>query len=85
LHHSPHGSQYTSIDYSQELTNHGALASVGYVGDAYDNALAELFVDRFKTELIADRVLAVEIAARGAGRAQGGCARDGVKPPAVDP
>ena len=26
------------------------------VGDAYDNALAESFVDTFKTELIADRV-----------------------------
>jgi transposase InsO family protein len=26
------------------------------VGDAYDNALAESFVDSFKTELIADRV-----------------------------
>jgi putative transposase len=32
------------------------LASVGSVGDAYDNALAESFVDSFKTELITDRV-----------------------------
>jgi len=32
------------------------LASVGSVGDAYDNALAESFVDSFKTEQIADRV-----------------------------
>ena len=32
------------------------LASVGSVGDAYDNALAESFVDSYKTELIADRV-----------------------------
>ena len=32
------------------------LASIGTVGDAYDNALAESFVDSFKTELIADRV-----------------------------
>ena len=32
------------------------LASVGSVGDAYDDALAESFVDSFKTELIADRV-----------------------------
>src|ERR687883_211131 len=35
---------------------HGVLASVGSVGDAYDNALAESFVDSFKTELITDRV-----------------------------
>ena len=32
------------------------LASVGPVGDAYDNAMAESFVDSFKTELIRDRV-----------------------------
>jgi putative transposase len=48
--------QYTSIDYTQTLADHGVLASVGSVGDAYDNALAESFVDSFKTELIADRV-----------------------------
>ena len=56
VHHSDRGSQYTSIDYTQTLTDHGLLASVGSVGDAYDNALAESFVDSFKTELIADRV-----------------------------
>ena len=56
VHHSDRGSQYTSIDYNQELDDHGVLASVGSVGDAYDNALAESFVDSFKTELIADRV-----------------------------
>ena len=56
VHHSDRGSQYTSIDYTQELVDHGVLASVGSVGDAYDNALAESFVDSFKTELIADRV-----------------------------
>ena len=56
VHHSDRGSQYTSIDYTQTLTDHGVLASVGSVGDAYDNALAESFVDSLKTELIADRV-----------------------------
>ena len=32
------------------------LASIGTVGDAYDNAMAESFVDTFKTELVRDRV-----------------------------
>jgi putative transposase len=54
-HHSDRGSQYTSIDYTQTLDDHGVLASVGSVGDAYDNAMAESLVDSFKTELIADR------------------------------
>jgi hypothetical protein len=49
VHHSDRGSQYTSIDYTQTLTDHGVLASVGSVGHAYDNALAESFVDSFKT------------------------------------
>jgi putative transposase len=56
VHHSDRGSQYTSIDYTQTLADHGVLASVGSVGDAYDNALAESFIDSFKTELISDRV-----------------------------
>ena len=56
VHHSDRGSQYTSFDYTQTLADHGVLASVGSVGDACGNALAESFVDSFKTELIADRV-----------------------------
>jgi putative transposase len=56
VHHSDAGSQYTSFDYSQTLDDHGVQASIGSVGDAYDNALAESFVDSFKTELIRDRV-----------------------------
>src|SRR5436309_15565487 len=53
IHHSDRGSQYTSIDYAQPLNDHRVLASVGSVGDAYNHALAESFVDSFKTELIA--------------------------------
>ena len=56
IHHSDAGSQYTSADYQQELSDARVMASIGTVGDAYDNALAESFVDSFKTELIADRV-----------------------------
>jgi putative transposase len=56
VHHSDAGSQYTSFDYAQTLDDHGVLGSIGSVGDAYDNALAESFVDSFKTELIRDRV-----------------------------
>lgn len=54
--HTDRGSQYTSAAYTQELNDHQVLASVGSVGDAYDNAMAESFVDTFKTELIKDRV-----------------------------
>jgi putative transposase len=54
--HTDQGSQYTAEDYTQQLDDARVLASVGSVGDCYDNALAESFVDSYKTELIADRV-----------------------------
>jgi transposase InsO family protein len=56
IHHSDAGSQYTSYAFGQVLDDHRVLASIGSVGDAYDNAIAESFVDTFKTELIRDRV-----------------------------
>jgi putative transposase len=56
IHHSDAGSQYTSSAFQQVLDDHHVLGSIGSVGDAYDNALAESFVDTFKTELISDRV-----------------------------
>ena len=56
VHHSDAGSQYTSHAFCQVLDDHDVLGSIGSIGDALDNALAESFVDSFKTELIADRV-----------------------------
>ncbi len=56
IHHSDRGSQYTSLEFTQVLDDHHVLQSVGSVGDAYDNSLAESFVDTLKTELIRDRV-----------------------------
>jgi transposase InsO family protein len=56
VHHSDAGSQYTSFAFRQVLDDHHVLGSIGSVGDAYDNAMAESFVDTFKTELITDRV-----------------------------
>ncbi len=60
IHHSDRGCQYTSAEFTQTLSDHTVLASVGSVGDAYDNAMAESFVDSFKTELINDRVWKTE-------------------------
>ncbi len=52
IHHSDAGSQYTSIRYSARLAEAGALASIGTVGDSYDNALAESVVGLYKTECV---------------------------------
>ena len=52
VHHSDRGSQYLSIKYTERLAEAKIDLSVGTVGDAYDNALAECVIGLFKTEVI---------------------------------
>ena len=52
IHHSDRGSQYLAIRYAERLIQAGIDASVGTVGDSYDNALAECIIGLFKTEVI---------------------------------
>jgi putative transposase len=52
IHHSDAGSQYTSFRFTQHLAEAGIDASIGTVGDALDNALAESTIGLYKTELI---------------------------------
>jgi transposase InsO family protein len=55
IHHSDRGTQYLAIAYSERLAAAGIEASVGSVGDAYDNALAETVNGLYKTEVIRKR------------------------------
>lgn len=50
--HTDAGSQYLAVRYTDALSAAGAVASVGSVGDSYDNALAESTIGQLKTELI---------------------------------
>jgi putative transposase len=52
VHHSDQGSQYLSIRYTEHLADAGIEPSVGSVGDAYDNAMAESVIGLYKTEVI---------------------------------
>ena len=52
IHHSDRGSQYLSIRYTERLAEVGIAASVGSVGDAYDNAMAETVNGLYKAEVI---------------------------------
>ncbi|MET9471840.1 IS3 family transposase [Streptomyces sp. NPDC002917] len=52
IHHSDAGSQYTSFALADHLEQAGIAASIGSVGDAYDNALMESAIGLFKTEVI---------------------------------
>ena len=49
--HHDAGSQYTSIAYTDRLDELDARASIGTVGDSYDNAMAESVNALYKTEL----------------------------------
>lgn len=52
--HSDAGSQYTSVRCEETLELSGLMPSIGSVGDAYDNALAETAIGLFKTEAVRD-------------------------------
>ncbi len=52
IHHSDRGSQYLSIRYTERLAEAGFNASVGSIGDSYDNALAETINGLYKAEVI---------------------------------
>lgn len=52
IHHSDAGSQYTSVRFVETLNLSGLRPSVGSVGDAYDNALAETTIGLYKNECI---------------------------------
>jgi putative transposase len=55
VHHTDRGSQYTSIRFTERLSEAGIQPSVGAVGSSYDNALAETINGLYKTELIKPR------------------------------
>lgn len=50
--HTDAGSQYTSFAFTQRLLDAGVEPSIGSVGDAYDNALAESTIGLYKGEVI---------------------------------
>ena len=52
IHHSDHGSQYTSLAFGHRLEQADILGSMGSVGDALDNAVAESFFATLQTELL---------------------------------
>jgi putative transposase len=55
IHHSDRGVQYVAIRYTERLAEVDAVASVGSVGDSYDNAMAEAFNSLFKAELVRNK------------------------------
>ena len=50
--HSDHGTQFTSWVFTQRAKNSGLVASMGSIGDCYDNAVVESFWARMQVELL---------------------------------
>jgi putative transposase len=62
--HSDRGSQYTSRDFAVTLRGHGVRQSVGRTGICFDNAMAESFFGKMKTEWVHHRTFATRAEAR---------------------
>jgi transposase InsO family protein len=58
VHHADHGTQYTSVKLTTRLVRAGIQASMGSVGNSFDNALAENLWILIKTECTRGRVFA---------------------------
>ena len=56
IHHSDRGCQYTSYAFGKRCQEAGVMPSMGSVGDAYDNAMAESLFASLECELIDRRV-----------------------------
>ena len=66
IHHSDHGSQYTSVRYGERCAAAGIHPSMGTVGDCFDNALMESFFATLECELLAQHHFRTHDEARSA-------------------
>jgi putative transposase len=64
IHHSDHGCQYTSYAFGKRCREMGVMPSMGSVGDAYDNAMAESFFATLEVELLQQRSFKSQAEAR---------------------
>ena len=64
VHHSDQGSQHTSLAFGKRCSEAGVRPSMGSVGDAYDNAMAESFFSTLEAELLSRRRFASQAEAR---------------------
>lgn len=64
IYHSDHGSQYTSTLVQVWLSARGLQASMGGVGDCFDNAVAESFFATLKRECVSRQAYATRAVAR---------------------
>ena len=64
IHHSDHGSQYTSLAFGKRCEEAGVRPSMGSVGDCFDNALCESFFATLECELLDRKTFKTQVEAR---------------------
>ena len=64
IHHSDHGCQYTSYAFGKRCREMQVMPSMGTVGDAYDNAMAESFFATLEREVLNRRRFKTQAEAR---------------------
>ena len=64
IHHSDRGCQYTSYAFGKRCREAGVMPSMGSVGDAYDNAMAESFFATLERELLDRRRFKSQVEAK---------------------
>jgi putative transposase len=64
VHHSDHGCQYTSYAFGKRCREMNVMPSMGSVGDAFDNAMAESFFATLERELLDRRRFQTQAEAR---------------------
>lgn len=64
IHHSDQGSQYAALAFGKRCQDMGVRPSMGTVGDAYDNAMAESFFASLECELLDRRAFKTKTEAR---------------------
>jgi putative transposase len=64
IHHSDHGCQYTSYAFGKRCREMQVIPSMGSVGDAYDNAMAESFFATLEREVLNRRRFETQTEAR---------------------
>jgi putative transposase len=64
IHHSDRGCHYTSYAFGKRCQEMGVMPSMGSVGDAYDNAMAESFFATLEREVLQRRSFKTQAEAR---------------------
>jgi putative transposase len=78
--HSDHGTQFTSWAFTRRAQESGLVASMGSIGDCFDNSVIESFWGRMQTEMLNRKKWRTRIELANAMHSAGRCQTDSALP-----